>query len=173
MDDDKLVIFTITASGKNIIDMGPHGRLVFSDMTRTKEGYRYMTYSRSFIDTISVKKQDGSRSTYDIPSRDSYVFNMRFKRGQNSSDKKIKAKKGPIKGVPSGTIPPELLNWLTKVFESLSDGYVFPFKNILLLKEKIENTDFNRILEPKKRKISKKKIKEEEEAIEILNRSIE
>jgi len=165
------VTFQTTSSGKHLIDMGEElGRLVFADMTKDpKLGYKHITYSRTYMDVVTTKYGDGRR-TFEVPTRDSYVFNMKFKRDEDGK-----------KGVPRGTIPQNVTNFLAVIFEKLSvDGFL-PDRNIPKLEKIINKTDFNKLKvkksKPKKRKKKVEKptpqqVEQTNEAFDILRRSL-
>ena len=126
--------------GKNVIDLDDYGRLVFSDLTATSQGYRWLTYNKEYIEILQVKQGDGSRREVKIDQRESHVFNFKMKRDAA----------GKL-GVPRGTIPVKLVNWLVSTFDELTDGEVFPYKNIENLKSKIEKTNFEKMLKKQKK----------------------
>ena len=164
------IIFQITQSGKHVIEMGEFGRLVFSDMTKTNSGYRYLIYGKDYIEQIPMRKRDGSREYRGVSQRESCVFNLQMKQD-----------KAGVKGVPHGTIPRKLVSWFIDTFAELSDGEHFPYKNIEKLKSKIEKTNFNKVLAkkvPKKKKkirkkLTRKQIKAEKNALAILRGSVD
>jgi hypothetical protein len=166
------VTYHTTPSGKHLIDMGEkYGRLVFADMTKHRSlGYKHITYSRAYMDVVVMKTGD-RRRTFEVPTRDSYVFNLKFKRDEEGK-----------KGVPRGTIPQKVTNFLATIFEKLTvDGYL-PDRNLPKLKKIIEKTDFNKLKvkksKPKKRKkkvIEKptpQQVEQTNEAFDILRRSL-
>ncbi len=165
------VTFQKTSNGKYLIDMGEeYGRLVFADMTKDRVlGYKHITYSRSYMDVVTAK-YGGDRRQFEVPTRDSYVFNMKFKRDEDGK-----------KGVPRGTIPQKVTNFLIAVFEKLSVDGRLPEKNLPKLEKIIKKTDFN-LLKVKKSKPKKRKKKVEKptpqqveqtnEAFDILRRSL-
>lgn len=164
------VIFQTTKSGKHVIEMGEFGRLVFSDMTKASAGYRYLIYGKDYIEKVALKRSDGSREFREVEQRESCVFNLQMKQDKNGT-----------KGVPNGTIPRKLVKWFVDIFDELSDGENFPYKNIEKLKSKIEKTNFNKVLskkipKKKKKKIRKKltreQIKAEKNAFAILRGSV-
>lgn len=156
------ITFETTPNGKHIIDLDGHGRLVFSDMTRTNEGYRWMAYSKEYVERIELKLTDGSRDYREVNQRESHVFTFKLKR---DTEGKL--------GIPNGTIPRKLANKLVKIFDEFTEGEVLPYKNIENLKSKIEKTNFNKIL-PKKRKkkLTKKEKAAQEKSLAILRRSV-
>jgi hypothetical protein len=165
------IIFQTTQSGKHVIEMGEFGRLVFSDLTKTNSGYRYLIYGKDYIERIPMKRSDGLREYRKVSQRESCAFNLQMKQD-----------KAGVKGVPHGTIPRKLVSWFIDTFAELSDdGEHFPFKNIEKLKSKIEKTNFNKVLArkipKKKKKIRKKPTKKEVEgqknALAILRGSVD
>jgi hypothetical protein len=166
------VIFQTTDSGRHVIEMGEHGRLIFSEMTKTPEGYRFLAYGRNYVQAIAVRKSDGSRAYHEVYQRDSQVFNLKMKRDSAGT-----------KGVPRGSIPQKLTDWLIKTFDEFAEGEIIPYYNIPKLKEKINSTNFTKVLakrKPKKKKIKKRKkpptkkqIKSEKNAMAILRRSVD
>ncbi len=166
------VIFQTTPSGKHLINMGEdYGLLVFADMTKNAElGYRHITYNRVYMDVVTMKKGNGDRRQFEVPSRDSYVFNLKFKRDEAGK-----------KGVPRGTIPQSVTTFLTTIFEKLSVDGCIPDRNMPKLKKIIEKTDFNKLKvkksKPKKRKKKVDKptpqqVEQTNEAFDILRRSL-
>lgn len=160
-----MVTFYTTDTGKNVIDMGEHGMLVFSDMTKTKLGYRWLTYSKKYVEKIPLKMTDGSREYREVSQRESHVFNLKMKRDSEG-----------LRGVPNGTIPRKLANWIAKTLTDLSpDGEHFPYQNIEKLKSKIEKTNFNTMIKKKKKrkKLTKKEKANQEKSLAILARSVD
>lgn len=172
MDDKVEIIFQTTQSGKHIIEMGEFGRLVFSDMTKTHDGYRYLIYGKDYIEQVALKRSDGSREFREVEQRESCVFNLQMKQD-----------KAGLKGVPHDTIPRKLVSWFIDIFAELSDGKCFPYKNIQKLKSKIEKTNFDKVLTKKvlkkKKKIrkkpkpTKKEVEGQKNALAILRGSVD
>ena len=150
-----MIEFYISPTGKNVIEMGEYGRLTFSDMTATRDGWKWLTYSRVYIEKIAMKASDGTRTYRDVEERDSHVFNMQLKRDSEGK-----------KGVPRGTIPIKLTKWLQDSIGELCDGDIFPYRNIEKLKSKIEKTNFKSVLAKKKKKQRKRLTKKEKAAQE-------
>jgi hypothetical protein len=157
------ITFETTPNGKHIINLDQHGRLVFSDITKTPQGYRWMAYSKSYVERIEMKNSDGSRDYREVDQRESHVFTFKLKR---DTEGKL--------GIPNGTIPRKIAKKLVSIFDEFVDGEVLPYKNIENLKSKIEKTNFNKIL-PKKRKkkLTKKEKAAQEKSLAILRRSVD
>ena len=153
-----------TTNGKQIINLNEKERIVFSDITKTPKGYKWIVYSREYIESIPLKNSDGTRDFREVKQRDSYVFNFKMKQDEAG-----------LRGVPRHTIPTKLVKWLVKTFDKLIDeDGIFPYSNISILKEKIESKYFSRITKKKiKRKVpTRKQIKNEANAMAILRRSL-
>lgn len=158
------ITFETTPNGKHIIDLDGHGRLVFSDMTKTRQGYRWLTYSKVYVERIPLKMPDGSRDYREVDQRESHVFTFKLKR---DTEGKL--------GLPNGTIPRKLANKLVSIFDEFTEGEVLPYKNIENLKSKIEKTNFNKILpkKRKKKKLTKTEKAAQEKSLAILRRSLD
>ncbi len=111
---------------KPFINLGEYGMLIFSDMTKTKKGYKYMAYARRYIKSVPVKTKSG-RQFKEVEQNESYVFNMHLKRNAAGN-----------KGVPKGTIPRPLVKKLLSIIEPLLiENTYLPFDEIKLLGEKL------------------------------------
>ncbi len=142
-----VIKFLYSKSNIPYIDMGDFGKLTFSKTTAHKDkGYKWLAYYRAYIDAVVIKKTSKGeiiKDVYEVPDYDAYVFTFKMKRDY----------KGEY-GIPRGTIPPRLVKFFIKTFEPLlaEDDY-FPYENVKLLEDIIENTDFDKVLsEPIKRK---------------------
>ena len=166
------IFFQITPGGKYVIEMGEFGRLAFTDMTKDHDlGYKHITYSRTYMDMVSMKSGE-SRKHFEVPARDAYVFNMKFKRDDAG-----------LRGVPQNTIPVKIVNWLIDTFDKLTINGYFPEKNMSELAKIIIATDFDDELKKSKPKVVRKKkrvikkptpaeIAAVDESFEILRRSL-
>ena len=115
----------------------PEGRLIFSSSLKTKQGYKWFTYSYTDIESVPV----GNGRSVTVSLRDSTCFDR-------SSQLPVKA------------LPAELKNKLKTIFNSLMDeeGYI-SFENISLLEDILKNTDFEEIYNPKpKRKYKQRSV---------------
>ena len=133
--------FNYSKNGIPYIDMGEHGQLTFSKLTSHPiKGYKYVTFKRLGIETIKIKNS----SPIDVPIYHSYTFDLSFKRGETS-------------GVPRDAMPRRIVDYLIKVFDSLSEGDYISHKNIKLLEEILVNTDIEEVLNEPQREIKAKK----------------
>jgi hypothetical protein len=129
------------------IDLDKYGTLIFSQLTATEKGYKWMAYNHSYRETVKLKNTAGQRYEKEAFNRISHVFNMFFKRDM-----------GNLWGVPRGTIPPKIVKELRKIFLSLiEDDFYMPFRNLELLKDILEGTDFESLIKVKKKAPKKKK----------------
>lgn len=146
--ENKKIEFKESDGGVPIIELGEYGRLQFSKITsHPDKGYKYLCYMNNYVDTVSIKGQDRSK-TLSIPTNDSYTTNMKLERNARLK-----------KGLPYGTIPQRLKDYLKKTLRKyLNDGY-FPYFCIQELKDEIDGQEIEPILDEvqKKRKKQTKK----------------
>lgn len=133
-DENVNVQLKYSKSGTPYID-GPFGRIIFSNATKTKKGYRYLV-----INHVSEESFINKGQRFFTTIKESYVKKIDFTTS-GQGDKKI----------PDYVMPKKLLNWFTKIFVSLSEGEYFPESNIDVLKGIIDDTDFD-VLYAKKQK---------------------
>jgi hypothetical protein len=103
-----MVSLKYSEKGRAFIDLGTFGRLIFSEMTVTEKGYKYMAYVRHYTKNVAVKGSGGGRNFKEVEQYESHVFNMHLKRNEKGSQ-----------GVPHGTIPRPLVKRLLKIFRPL------------------------------------------------------
>ncbi len=146
-----MVEFKYSDKGTPYIDMGDSGILAFSKTSAHGErGYRWLSYNKHYDEMIVIKKTvkgQPVRDIYEVPAHESCAFTFKMKRDYKG-----------LWGVPRNTIPPRLVKFFIKTFDSLTEDDYFPFKNIKRLEKIIEKTNFKKVLsQPIKRK--KRKVK--------------
>lgn len=125
-----------------------YGTLIFSRSTQTDFGYKYMSFTHRHRAPVKIKKGKGYEMV-EMEVNDSFVFNMRMKRDEAG-----------IRGVPTGTIPRRLVDWIIATLDPFLVDGIMPFSQIENLKPVIEAADIDKILETVvKRKYTKKKKK--------------
>jgi len=141
--------FKESDSGIPIIELGEYGRLVFSRITsHPHKGYKYLCYSNNYMDAIVVKKNGDGNKVINVPTNDSYVINMMLERN---------ARLG--KGLPYGTIPQRLKDYLKKKLLKYLDDEYFPYYCVEELKEELEGKEIESILGKVQKKRKPRKIK--------------
>ena len=145
-----MIIFEYGPKGQPIIDLGKHGRLIFSSLTVSDKGYKYFAYVNRFIEESVVKNNTtGKRSIKTENGFDSYMFDMHFKRHSGKQ------------GVPSGTIPRKVVSKLSKIIDQfLIEDMYMPQSCIRLLAAAINSVDWEKLLHCNKYK-KRKRIKNE------------
>ena len=122
-----MISLKYSEKGKPFIDLGPYGRLIFSEMTVTDKGYKYMAYVRRYMKNVAVKAA-GVRKFKEVEQYESHVFNMHLKRNEKG------------KGVPTGTIPRPLVKRLIKIIKPfLVENMYLPKSKIKQLEVKLEH----------------------------------
>lgn len=119
--------------GTPIIDLEDFGRLTFSSLTSHPiKGYRFICYNR----------------TKSIEQRESYTFDMWFER-------KV-GQQGQTKGIPYGTIPQRLGDWLRKTFKNfITEDKYFPYNRIKDFQKYLAKQSIDKILAKPQRKRKK------------------
>ena len=135
VDENVNVQMKYSKNGTPYID-GPFGRIIFSKATKQKQGYQYLVINHASEQSFINK---GKRFFTTI--KESYIKKIDFSTS-GSGDKKI----------PDYVMPKKLLSWFIKIFKSLSEGDYFPESSIEILDGIINDTDFNKLYEKKKRR---------------------
>lgn len=142
-----------SSSGLPYIDLGEdYGKIIFSRTTQTQEGYRYICFSHRYVDMVKIKKGKDGYDLHKMEVNDNYIFNMMMKRDDAG-----------IKGVPNGTIPRRLVDWLKATFEPfLIENNIMPFSAIEKLKPIVNGMNVDSILETKIKRAYNKQIDNDE-----------
>jgi hypothetical protein len=122
-----------------------YGTLIFSSITKTDAGYKYMCFSHRYEDQVKIKKGNGYEFVK-MEVNDSFVFNMRMKRDEAG-----------IRGVPTGTMPRRLVDWIIATFDPFLIDGVMPFSAIEKLRPILETANIDKILDTKIKRAYKKK----------------
>lgn len=124
-----------------------YGTLIFSRSTQTVNGYKYICFTHRYVDSVKIKKGKG-HDFFKTEVKDSYIFNMRMKRDEAG-----------IRGVPTGTMPRRLVDWIIATFKPflIDGGVVMPFSAIKKLAPIIEAMDIDKIIDTKIKRAYKKK----------------
>ena len=150
MENNIKIEFEESDNGTPIIKLGEYGKLMFSKLTAHPfKGYKYLCYVNKYLDTITVKGKERSKS-YSIPTNDSYMVNMKLER--NSRLKK---------GLPYGTIPQRLKDFLKISLKKYTEGGYIAHHLVDELKADINGQVIENILDEvqKPRKKRRKKSK--------------
>lgn len=128
-----------SSSGIPYIELGEdYGKIIFSRTTQTQSGYKYICFSHRYHTEVKIKKGAGYEM-HKMEVNNSFVFNMLMKRDDAG-----------VKGVPTGTIPRRLVDWLKATFEPhLTEDNVLPFSAIEQLRPIINGMNVDKILETK------------------------
>jgi len=146
--ESKLPYIELTTEG-TIDHSGDYGMLIFSRTTQTSDGYKYICYTHTYTDLVKVKKGSGY-DMHKMTVKDSYIFNMKMKRDAEG-----------IRGVPQGTIPRRLVDWIIAMFNPFLIDDVLPFSAIEQLRPIIEGMDIPTILDTKVKRAYKRKKKKD------------
>jgi hypothetical protein len=114
-------IHLVDAEGKT------YGDFIFSAMTATKAGYKYLCFSHRHSQSVN----------------ESYVFNLKLKRDTAGK-----------KGVPHGMLPTPLIKWFRKLFAQVQVDGVIPFSAINEMEPLIADLDIDLVIRMDKRKKS-------------------
>lgn len=119
--------------GTPIIDLEEFGRLTFSALTaHPSKGYRFICYNRSET----------------VEKRESCTFDMYFER-------KV-GQQGQTKGIPKGSIPQRLGDWLRKTFKDfITEDKYFPYNRIKDFQKYLAKQSIDKILAKPQRKRKK------------------
>lgn len=116
-----------------------YGKLIFSKITATEAGYKYLCFTHRFTNQVVAKKGKGDKSTHtftNVDVNDSYTFNMLMKRDGEG-----------IKGVPQGMMPRRLVDWIIATIGAYTtDEGIFPYSEIEKLKWEIAEVDILDVL---------------------------
>jgi hypothetical protein len=139
----------ISDRGTPYIEMYDYGRLIFSKVLLNKEGYKWLCYQKRYENRVNISGDKDNPRYVTIPEYEAIVYTFKLYREIES-----------IWGVKKGTIPKKIQTWFRKTFKEFGvekDGVLFfPSRNIPQLAEKIEKTDFDKILKPPKKRKKKK-----------------
>jgi hypothetical protein len=132
MSENKIEL-KLSPKGTPYLDMGIHGRLIFSNATaHPTKGYKWIAYNREFKEIMKMKKIIKGEKIIiekEVPSRDSQMFRA-----------------AKLEDVPRGSIPRKLVDWINKQLAALCvDGYM-PRKAIEVLAKRVEKADFKKVM---------------------------
>ena len=115
-----------------------YGTFIFSKITSTSKGYKYLCFTHRYTNQIATKhgKGNAARTKFAaVDVADSYVFNMRLKRDDAGK-----------KGVPQGMMPRRLADWIIDTLdEFLVDG-IFPYSRIPALEPIFAALDIDKVI---------------------------
>ena len=142
-----------STSGTRYIELAENkGRIIFSRMTATKTGYKYLCFNNRYIDFVTISKGKGNnkvKSQIEVQQFDSFTFDMDFKRDE----------KGML-GVPHGTIPRRIVDNLRFIFKPFLVDMIMPFNKFVELEIVLADTSYEKLMAtPIKRKAYKRKKK--------------
>jgi hypothetical protein len=122
-------IHLVDAAGKT------YGDFIFSNMTKTETGYKYICFTHRKIDMVATKSGKGKSNFVEVATNDSYVFNMVLKRDEAGK-----------KGVPQGMMPKRLSDWIRAVISEFTIDGIFLFSDIKFLEPIIADLDIDIVL---------------------------
>jgi hypothetical protein len=134
------------------IDLEDYGRLSFSALTAHPEkGYKFICFNRVANDTVRVKKKvNGEVVEKFIKAQERYsaTLDMYFERSIGQQGQK--------KGVPKGSMPNRLKDWLKKTFKKfITEDKYFPYDRIEEFQKYLAKQDIDKILSKPQRKRKK------------------
>ena len=115
-----------------------YGNFIFSNMTKTAIGYKYICFHHRYTDMVATKTGKGSLARTKFVQcevNDSYTFNMLLKRDESGK-----------KGVPQGIMPKRLLDWMKALIAEFTTEGIFPFASIKDLEPIIAELDIDSVL---------------------------
>jgi hypothetical protein len=163
--EKKMIELSLEFSDKGTpyIEMFNLGRLIFSPTIIHPLGYKWFCYVRNYETTINIgTKEKPNYST--ITDQDAIMYNMKLYRDTECTW-----------GVKKATIPKPVQKWLRNTLKQLgvfseSGDLIVPKNEMLNLKELIDQTDFEKMVNPpKKKKVRKTNKKLETKALKILS----
>lgn len=140
--------------GTPYIEMFELGRLIFSKTLKTNKGYKWLCYIKNYNNKVNVSTDKNEKQIVTIPEQEAICYTMKLYRDTASTW-----------GVKTGTIPKPIQKWFRKTFKILGfeeeDVLYFPESKLAELEELIENTNFEKMVHPPKKRTIKKRSKEE------------
>lgn len=147
-----MISLEYSEKGTPIIDLEDFGRLTFSSLTaHPSKGYRFICYNRSYSEKIRIKKKVNGETVekfMNTNQRESCTFDMYFER-------KV-GQQGQTKGIPQGSIPQRLGDWLRKTFKDfITEDKYFPYNRIKDFQKYLAKQSIDEILSKPQRKRKK------------------
>jgi hypothetical protein len=120
------------------VDGKTYGKIIFSRITSTSAGYKYIVFTHRYTNSVASKTGKGitARTKFvDLDVNESYTFNMKMKRdGAGKS------------GVPQGMMPRRLVNWLVDLFSEYTVDGIMPYDAIPAMGPAIAEMDIDKII---------------------------
>jgi len=128
-----------------------YGTFIFSTLTSTDAGYKYVVFTHRYTNQVVTKKGKGDKSTHtftEIAVNDSSVFNLKMKRSEDG-----------IKGVPQGMLPRRLVDWMIVLFDEFTVDGVIPHSAIKLMEPIVADLNIDEVLVTVVERVRKAKAK--------------
>lgn len=128
-----------------------YGNIIFSRITSTEAGYKYVCFTHRYTNQVCSKKGKGpnAKSTFtEVVVNDSFTFNLKFKRDEEGK-----------KGVPQGMMPRRLVEWLIALFADYSLDGILPHSAIPGIAGDIAELDIDAVLVTEVERVRKAKAK--------------